>query len=418
MSPTSTIVAAVIVITTSASGHRRAPSAEPPIEVAARPAAGALPPTAERGLAYLINQQGKDGGWGQGGGWRQAGASGRVEQGSDRSDVGNTAVAALALVRAGHTPKRGQYGAQVTKAVDFVCTSVLKAEPHSLYVTDIRDTQIQIKIGHYVDTFLTSLFLSEVKGEMPDADGEKRLGACLDRVIAKIERNQRADGTFAGNEGWASTLSQGIATKGLNTARGKGAKVSEEALSRAQKQATSSYDNKTGRFAPTEGAGDAGIGLYGTSAGLSTVSESLKTAEKEEASARQIAADTKAPEKDRAEARSMLDRMAEARETQRDATKKLVGQLADERFVAGFGSNGGEEFLSYLNISESLLAQNDPSFSEWNGRMIQSLARVQNGDGSWAGQHCITGRTFVTAAALLVLTADRANPTSTQIRRG
>ena len=29
-------------------------------------------------------------------------------------------------------------------------------------------------------------------------------------------------------------------------------------------------------------------------------------------------------------------------------------------------------------------------------------------DGSWAGNHCITGRTFCTATALLVLMGDRA----------
>jgi hypothetical protein len=40
--------------------------------------------------------------------------------------------------------------------------------------------------------------------------------------------------------------------------------------------------------------------------------------------------------------------------------------------------------------------------------MARNLGRVQNADGSWTGHHCITGRTFCTAAALLVLTADRA----------
>ncbi len=40
--------------------------------------------------------------------------------------------------------------------------------------------------------------------------------------------------------------------------------------------------------------------------------------------------------------------------------------------------------------------------------MAANLDRVQNEDGSWSGQHCITGRTFCTAAALLTLMADRA----------
>ena len=51
--------------------------------------------------------------------------------------------------------------------------------------------------------------------------------------------------------------------------------------------------------------------------------------------------------------------------------------------------------------------------------MAQNLTRIQNGDGSWTGHHCITGRTFCTAAALLVLTADRAPfPVASKVTRG
>jgi hypothetical protein len=39
--------------------------------------------------------------------------------------------------------------------------------------------------------------------------------------------------------------------------------------------------------------------------------------------------------------------------------------------------------------------------------MTANLNRVQNQDGSWSGSHCITGRTFCTSTALLVLMADR-----------
>ena len=39
--------------------------------------------------------------------------------------------------------------------------------------------------------------------------------------------------------------------------------------------------------------------------------------------------------------------------------------------------------------------------------MTGNLDRIQNSDGSWSGHHCITGRTFCTSTALLVLMADR-----------
>jgi hypothetical protein len=39
--------------------------------------------------------------------------------------------------------------------------------------------------------------------------------------------------------------------------------------------------------------------------------------------------------------------------------------------------------------------------------MTANLNNIQNKDGSWSGQHCITSRTFCTSSALLVLMIDR-----------
>src|SRR5262249_9218400 len=72
-----------------------------------------------------------------------------------------------------------------------------------------------------------------------------------------------------------------------------------------------------------------------------------------------------------------------------------------------FGNNGGEEFLSFMNISEALAATGGTEWKNWDRAMNTLVGKAQNGDGSWAGHHCITGRTFCTAAALLTLMADR-----------
>jgi len=54
----------------------------------------------------------------------------------------------------------------------------------------------------------------------------------------------------------------------------------------------------------------------------------------------------------------------------------------------------------------------------WNRGIQENLSRIQNQDGSWTGHHCITGRTFCTSAALLVLTVERgAQPLTARIRR-
>ena len=50
-------------------------------------------------------------------------------------------------------------------------------------------------------------------------------------------------------------------------------------------------------------------------------------------------------------------------------------------------------------------------------RAINLLLRTQNPDGSWSGDHCITGRTFCTSSALMVLMTDRAaKPVAREMR--
>ena len=90
-------------------------------------------------------------------------------------------------------------------------------------------------------------------------------------------------------------------------------------------------------------------------------------------------------------------------EIQRD----LATNVRNEQFVAGFGSNGGEEFLSFLNISETLVLKGGKEWEEWDGKMRKAAEKAQDKDGSWAGHHCITGKNFCTAGALLVMMADR-----------
>ena len=85
----------------------------------------------------------------------------------------------------------------------------------------------------------------------------------------------------------------------------------------------------------------------------------------------------------------------------------VQAKLSDARFVSGFGSIGGEEFFSYLNISDSLRRTGGPEWTKWHAGMKEKIVKMQNQDGTWAGHHCITGRVAVTSAAILTLLADR-----------
>jgi len=86
----------------------------------------------------------------------------------------------------------------------------------------------------------------------------------------------------------------------------------------------------------------------------------------------------------------------------------IQGQLSDAAFVRGFGSMGGEELFSYLNISDSMKRVGGEAWSTWHADITQKVLGLQNNDGTWAGHHCITGRVAMTSAAILNLTVDRA----------
>jgi hypothetical protein len=348
-----------------------------------------------RGLAWLLGTQREDGGWSQG--EEAAGMRGSGGESVDRSNVADTCLAALALVRSGSSPAHGDHAAAVLRAVDFVCASVeAHAEDPSLWITSVRGTRVQGKIGTYIDTFLASMLLGEVQARMPDAEGDARVEAALAVVLAKIERNQAEDGTWD-NQGWAPVLAQSVAAKGLNRLRQLGySGVSEQALDRAD-------DFALGGTSP----GSAGVGLYSSASGLGALQEAVNTSawrERElEGELAQAGDDSDLRDRIAGE----LKGIGELRAAGKQAKQSVIERLDDASFVAGFGSNGGEEFLSYMHISESLVVDADATWQRWDRWVADNLGRVQNQDGSWTGHHCITGRTFCTAAALLTLMADR-----------
>jgi hypothetical protein len=359
----------------------------------------------------------------------------------DPPDVGNTCIAALALIRAGNTPAKGSYAKQLAKAIEFVETHIEAADSESLYVTPIRDTQLQSKIGKYVDTFLAALVLSELKGQMPDEKSEKRLFAALNKTIGKIEKNQQADGTFAGNAGWASVLSQGLCSKALNRAFQNGVTVQARTLDADFAQSVAALDSAkavaiaaptastpaatapvTGpavsriealssttpfRASGVGGVSDAGISLYSVSGNTARLQETANSNGIRMKKAEAVIADPNASDEQKRDAKDELRQLKEIEVANAQAVTDVVGKLGDQRFLAGFGNNGGEEFLSYMNLSETLFVQGGAQWKEWDQKICATIEKAQNQDGSWSGHHCITGRTFCTSAALLTMLADR-----------
>jgi hypothetical protein len=108
-----------------------------------------------------------------------------------------------------------------------------------------------------------------------------------------------------------------------------------------------------------------------------------------------------------AQALEQLSRTAADRQKNAKEISAINRKLSDAQFVEGFGSIGGEEFFSYLNISDSLKRTGGKEWNEWSAKITDKILKLQNNDGTWAGHHCITGRVAVTSAALLNLTLDR-----------
>ena len=244
--------------------------------------------------------------------------------------------------------------------------------------------------------------LADVQEKTSDKDLLKDVTAALEKVVRKIEKNQRPDGTW-GEQGWAQALEQQMAVRGLNKAALAGIKVDEDVRQRAAKEAQGRFDARSGGFSAK---GSAGVELYAASSSLGAQADTVAYDGVREKDLK----DRLSVAKTEAERQKLQKELAglEVNRTKLQATTQAVVQkLQDKRFVAGFGSNGGEEFLSYLTIGETLVVRGGQDWAKWDESITKNMNAIQNADGSWTGHHCITGRTFCTSAGLLVLMVDR-----------
>ena len=335
------------------------------------------------GVDWLASVQGNNGGWGQDGGETSFVRVGENLE-SNGNDLANTAAAVMALIQAGHTPDGGKHRAVVRRGLEFVLHQVEASPEDGLAVSSITGTQIQRKLGPYIPTFLTARLLAEIDGELEDATLNERVREGLQKCVRKIERNQESDGSWNVSGGWAPILGTSIASRSLAIAKNKRVEVSEVVLARVDNY-TKDSAKAVASPAGAEGASSrsvvSALAADGSSAGIALYKG--------------------------AQVLEQLSRTEEDRERNADEIAAISGQLANGRFVRGFGSMGGEEYFSYLNISDSLRRTGGEEWETWNGKIKTQLARMQNEEGSWAGHHCITGRVAVTSAAVLTLLADQ-----------
>jgi len=353
------------------------------------------------GLTWLSKAQADNGGFGAGQHSRQNIRDPHAVQ----QDPATTATVGMALMRSGSDFQSGLYTKELNLALGYLLKTVEASSDNGSKITDITGTQIQRKLGANIDAVMVTQFFTNSLDYLDhNRELKKRVEEALDKCVAKVQNLQQADGR-TGGAGWAGVLQSGLANSALEAAQYKGAEVDEKILQKSRDYQNDNFDAETGNADVSAGAG---VVLYSVS---SSVRASAKKARKvkEEMKRAKDAGDLSA------EAEPTVANLQKIGYDRDEAMKantsynvynkaKTIAQ--DSRTISGFGSNGGEEFLSFLQTGESMVVNQDNDWEKWYDNVSGRLLSIQNQDGSWNGHHCITSPVFCTAVSLLILSIE------------
>jgi hypothetical protein len=359
-----------------------------------------IPEFVNTGVDYLATAQFDSGGWGAGTHANQ----GITDPHAVQIDPATTAFAGMALLRAGNTLTEGKYSSNVKKAMEFLLDLVEETPDAATNITTITGTQPQVKLGRNVDVNMTVQFLTRLHHSTDDEPLQARLQAAIDKCVKVIGNSQNPDGSFAGGS-WAPVLQSAMANNALESAYNLGFSVDTTVLNRSR-------DWQAGNVSTTgdvSGEASPGVSLYTIAstgrASATQASDAVVIVEKAKEEGL-IDKDAEVDEK-ALRAAGVSQGQAEDLAKAYKQSQQTTAMLQDDNVLRGFGNNGGEEFLSFMMTSESLVLQGGKEWEDWNKRMLDLLSKVQNPNGSWSGHHCITSPVFCTAAAILTLTTDR-----------
>ena len=361
-----------------------------------------IPAYLSKSMSWLADAQFANGGWGAGTHAHQEVRDPKAVQ----TDPATTAISALALVRAGNTLREGPYAKNVSRALDYLLQAVESSDEQSTNVTTLTGTQPQVKLGQNIDVSLCSQFLSRILPQTKrDRTLEKRVTAALDKCLRKLERGQNTDGSSAGGT-WAGVLQSAMATSALEQGQAAGREVDEEILAKSRDYQKQNMNAATGEVKTDKSAG---VALYSITGNQRATAQEARRTDKLMKHAKDrglIPRDAPVTSENLEKAGAMKEeagRLAEAYELHEAGRR----QLDDERVLSGFGNNGGEEYMSYMMTSEAMVIAGDGQWNDWHRKMSTRFEKIQNNNGSWSGQHCITSPVFCTAAVIMSLTADR-----------
>jgi hypothetical protein len=289
----------------------------------------------------------------------------------------------------------------VTSGTEFLLKAVEQWPENQPRLTTLSGTQPQRKLGENIDAILTVQYFTTLLKYQQHSDLKKRIEKALQKCVGRIEKEQDSDGGWKGG-GWAPVLQSALADKALESAKDAGVAVNDVVIKKSKGYQKSNFDTAT-QSAITGKA--AGVMLY-------SLSSTARSSAKEARRAKMFVERGKKEGKLRAEDQVSEEALVKAGSTPSEAKELVTAYKINEStktqslradVMEGFGSNGGEELMSYLMTGESILMQGGNEWKQWYETMSKKIMAIQNNDGSWEGHHCITSPVFCTATALLIL---------------
>ena len=273
-----------------------------------------------------------------------------------RPNVGCTAITGLALLADGSTPQHGLQKKHLNRIVEYLVGRVERMTSGN--ISPGMGSQLQSDLGIHAHSFFALLFLGQVAGEVKHP---KRVREAIKKLTDAVVKAQLPSGDW-GQEAWAPILGTVMGWESLRSANFAGFTVggspdkTAQHLIQQMKRRSVDPDN----WMHT---------LYKNATGL----------------------------------RVLYAMGLEEEEVAKKALDQVMTFL--KRDNTAFNQAGGEDYLAFHLVTEAMLQKEDKDWDVWFPMVRDKVIRVQNKDGSWTGHHCITSRTFCTAAACLVLSA-------------
>lgn len=271
-------------------------------------------------------------------------------------DIGCTSMVGLALLADGSTPTKGPNRRKLQEIEKYLIKKV-EVMPQG-NITSKTNTQLQGKIGRQAHSFFALLFMTQIAGE---SHLRERTLESAKKLTEAVTSSQLENGSW-GQESWAPTLGTVMGWTSLRSSHfagfdvgGSPDKTAEHLIQSMQVQAA-----RHNHWMHE---------LYKNAAGI-RVLYAMKREDEEI-----------------------------VKTSFRDVLKLVQGGNT------AFNQAGGEEYLAFHLITETMLQKGGEDWNTWFPEVRDKICSVQNHDGSWTGHHCITSRTFCTAAACLVLSA-------------